>query len=135
VLDVAWALFEVRMHADPTRDPNAVWTELTSRYLRIRPHAEWSWWAMRGQLVDLPGYMMNYAIGAIVVTDLRARMAQLRGPLAADGPGWYRWVSERLYRYGLARPTREVVTEFLGRGPTPDALLADLARARSPDAP
>jgi hypothetical protein len=134
VLDVAWALFEVRMHDDPTRDPNAVWTDLTSRYLRIRPHPEWSWWAMRGQLVDAPGYMMNYAIGAIVVGDLRARVAQLRGPLASDGAGWYRWVAARLYRHGLARPTREVVADFLGRGPTPDALLADLARAMSPPA-
>jgi len=47
VLDVAWALFEARMLRDPTADPDQVWTALTRDYLRIRPHPELSWWAMR----------------------------------------------------------------------------------------
>ena len=34
-----------------------------STYLGIAPHPEWSWWAMRGQLVQEPGYMANYAVG------------------------------------------------------------------------
>jgi len=37
VLDVAWALFEIRMLRHPATDPNALWAEVTSRYRRIRP--------------------------------------------------------------------------------------------------
>ena len=54
-LDAAWALFEMRMLADPDRRPNDAWTEITSRHLGIAPHPEWSWWAIRGQLVQEPG--------------------------------------------------------------------------------
>ncbi|HEY9015994.1 MAG TPA: hypothetical protein VIM84_13145, partial [Gemmatimonadales bacterium] len=80
LLDVAWALFEVRMQQHPDGDPNRVWTGLTRDYLGIRPHPELSWWAMRGQLIDAPGYMMNYAAGAILVAAIRARTAALHGP-------------------------------------------------------
>ena len=48
VLDVAWALLEIRLHADPDRAPNDVWAEITGTYLGIAPHPEWSWWAIRG---------------------------------------------------------------------------------------
>ena len=130
VMDTAWALFEIRMLRDPDQDPNLLWTDLTGRYLRIRPHPELSWWAVRGQLVDLPGYMLNYAAGAILVADLRARIAALRGPFTEGDPGWYPWVSDRIYRFGLERPSRRVIEEFLGRPPSPQALLDDLARAR-----
>ena len=128
VLDIAWALFEVRMHARPDADPNAVWTEITSRYLHVRPHPELSWWAMRGQLLHLPGYMMNYAVGAIVVADLRAAIRDQHGSFTTGDPGWYDWVSDRLYRFGLERPTREVIGRVLGRPVSPRALLDDLAR-------
>jgi hypothetical protein len=37
-------------------------------------------------------------------------------------------VAPRLYRYGLARPAREVIEEFLGGPVSPEALLADLGR-------
>ncbi len=130
VLDVAWALFEIRMFRGPGQSPNAVWADITSRYLGVRPHPEWSWWAMRGQLINSPGYMLNYALGAILVADLRARILEERGRWEAGDPGWYAWVSERLYRFGLERPTAEVVAEFLGRPVSPAALLADLARGR-----
>jgi hypothetical protein len=130
VLDICWALFEVRMHRDPEADPNRVWSELTHEYLRVVPHPEWSWWAMRGQLVDSPGYMMNYALGAVIVADLRARARELRGPLTAAGPTLYPWLSERLYRFGLERSSRQVIEEFLGRPLSPAALLADLGRMR-----
>ncbi len=82
MMDVCWSLFEIRMHEKPGSDPNAVWTQLTSQYLRITPHAELSWWARRGQLVDVPGYMSNYAIGAIVIADIRARVIELHGDFA-----------------------------------------------------
>jgi hypothetical protein len=130
VLDVAWSLFELRMLREPSADPNAVWTGLTSRYLRIRPHPELSWWAMRGQLVDSPGYMMNYAVGAILIAALRARTVERHGPWLLGDPGWYPWVSRMLFRYGLERSTREVVEEFLGGPATPAALLADMGRMK-----
>jgi hypothetical protein len=131
VLDVAWALFEVRMHRAPESDPNQVWTEITREYLHVAPHPELSWWAMRGQLVDAPGYMMNYALGAIIVADLRARARVLRGPFDRPDPGYYPWLSERLYRFGLARTSRAVIEDFLGRALSPDALIADMARAKA----
>ncbi len=128
VMDVAWALFEIRMHRDPAADPNAVWTDITRRYLRIRPHPGLSWWAVRGQLINLPGYMLNYAAGAILVADLRARAKELHGSCTEGDPSWYPWVSERLYRFGLERPSRQVIEDFLGRPVSPSALLEDLAR-------
>jgi hypothetical protein len=130
VLDVAWSLFELRMLRDPSADPNEVWTRLTSEYLRIRPHPELSWWAMRGQLVDAPGYMMNYAVGAMLIAALRARTLERQGPWIQGDKSWYPWVSRARFRYGLERPTREVVEEFLGGPVTPAALLKDMGRMK-----
>jgi len=132
VLDVAWALFERRMLRDPAADPNRVWSDLTSEYLRIRPHPELGWWAMRGQLVDAPGYMMNYAAGALLIAAIRERIRERHGPFVSGDPTWYAWVAPRLYRFGLARSTREVVEDFLGGPVTPGPLLRDLARMRPP---
>lgn len=128
VLDVAWGLFEVRMHRDPATDPNLVWTDLTSQYLHVRPHPELSWWARRGQLVHSPGYMMNYALGAILTADMRARCRELRGPFTHPDPGYYAWLAERLYRFGLEKASGDVLRDFLGRPPSLDALLADMRR-------
>jgi len=128
VLDVCWALFELRMHRFPDADPNLVWSALTAEYLHVRPHPELSWWAMRGQLVDSPGYMMNYALGAILVADLRARLVELRGPLADADDSTYAWLAENLYRFGLERSSERVIADFLGRPPSTAALLADLSR-------
>ena len=132
MMDVCWSLFEIRMHADPKADPNAVWTAITSQYLRIRPHPELSWWARRGQLIDLPGYMSNYAIGAIIIADIRARVIAQHGSFDRGDSSWYGWVSPRLYQYGLARSSKQVIEDFLGRPLSPDALLADLARMNVP---
>ena len=128
VLDVAWALFEMRMQRDPGADPNQVWTTLTRDYLRIRAHPELSWWAMRGQLVDAPGYMMNYAAGSILIAAIRSRTRAVHGPFGTGDSTWYSWVAPRLYRFGLERPTREVIEEFLGGRVSPEALLADMRR-------
>ena len=129
VLDVAWALFERRMLRNPEADPNVVWSDITGRYLRIRSHPELSWWAMRGQLIDAPGYMMNYAVGAMLAAAIRARTRAVRG--SANGTGWYQWIAPRLYRFGLERPTREVLQEFLGGPISPTPLLNDLERMKA----
>ena len=128
LLDMSWALFELRMLRDPSADPNLVWARLTQDYLHIRAHPELAWWAMRGQLVDEPGYMMNYAAGAIVIAAIRERTRARHGDFTRGDPGWYAWVAPRLYRYGLERPTREVVEGFLGGPVSPAALLTDLHR-------
>ncbi|MFL5513506.1 MAG: hypothetical protein ACJ8CN_13870 [Gemmatimonadales bacterium] len=128
LIDVAWALFELRMQRDPSLDPNQVWTTLTRDYLRIQPHPELSWWAMRGQLVDAPGYMMNYAAGAMLIAAIRARTRELHGPFTAGDSSWYGWVAPRLFRFGLERPTREVIEDLLGGPVTPKAILEDMRR-------
>ncbi len=131
VMDIAWALFEVRVHREPQRDPNRVWTEIAHEYFRIEPHPDLAWWAVRGQLVDSPGYMMNYAAGAILNADLRARARALYGPYTEGRADWYRRISASLYRFGLERASVDVIEDFLGRPVSPQALLDDMARAAS----
>jgi Zn-dependent M32 family carboxypeptidase len=128
MLDVAWALFECRLLRHPTTDPNAVWTQITSRYLHIVPHPEISWWAVRVQLVDLPGYMVNYGLGAVVTADIRQRTRSLLGPFDTGNPRWYSWLSAHLLRYGSERDTPTLLRTFLGRPVSPDAVLAQIRR-------
>jgi hypothetical protein len=128
VLDMAWALFERRMLRQPSADPNQIWTDITRDYLRIRPHPELAWWAMRGQLIDAPGYMMNYAVGALLIAAIRARIVEQHGSFATGDSSWYAWVAPRLYRFGLERRTRDVVEGFLGGPVSPAAILTDLGR-------
>jgi hypothetical protein len=125
MLDVAWALFEIRAHRDRASDPSVIWAEITSQYLGIAAHKELPWWAMRGQLIDAPSYMTNYALGAIITEALRARVREVRGADAFETPtpAFYAWLADRLYRYGLARSSREVVLDFLGRPLTPGPFL------------
>ena len=130
VMDVAWALFEIRMLGTPGADPNRVWTEITSRYLHIVPHPEWSWWAVRGQLVDSPGYMVNYGLGAVLTADLREHIRESFGPFDAGNAGWYEWISERLLRKGEEQDTAELLREFLGRPIGPGALLRQIGRIK-----
>lgn len=122
MLDIAWSLFEWRMHERPGADPNRVWTELTAEYLRIRARPEVSWWAVRGQLIDAPGYMLNYAAGAILVADLRAHLLAQQVPAA----NWYARVADGLFRFGLERDSARVLREFLGRPVSPQALLDEI---------
>jgi len=128
-MDIAWALFELRLHREPERDPNELWTEITREYFHIAPHPELSWWAVRGQLVEAPGYMMNYAAGAILAADLRARSRELYGTPADGSPGWYEALAQSLYRFGLEKPSKQVIEDFLGRPVSPQALLDDMSRA------
>jgi len=128
VFDLAWALFEIQVHRNPRADPNALWSDITSQYLGIVPHPEWSWWAIRGQLIDGPGYLVNYALGAFLTADMRARASLRRHALADADTTMYAWLSGELYRFGLERPSREVLEQFLGGPARPDPLLLDLRR-------
>jgi hypothetical protein len=128
MLDICWALLEILLHADPSRRPNDVWAELTSTYLGLVPHPELSWWAMRGQLVQEPGYMLNYAIGPMLAADMRSSIRSVRGDWTHGDHGWYSWISERIYRFGLERSSRDVLSTVLGRAPSTDALIAEIRR-------
>ena len=128
MLDVAWALFECHMLREPAADPNAVWTAITSHYLHIQPHPELAWWAVRVQLVDKPGYMVNYGLGALITADIRQRIVSGLGSFDAGEPRWFGWLSEKLLRSGEEQPTALQLRQFLGRGVTPQALLDDLHR-------
>ena len=130
VLDVAWSLFEVRMFRDPTTDPNALWTEITSRYLHIIPHPEYSWWAMRVQLADLPGYMVNYGFGAILTAEMRQQISRALGPFDTGDRRWYGWLSDHLLRYGSERDTRTLLRDFLGHPVSPQPLLDQMHRLK-----
>jgi hypothetical protein len=129
MLDVAWSLFEIRMLRDPKADPNAVWTDITSRYLGVVPHPEVPWWAMRVQLAGNPGYMVNYGLGAVLTAEMRARTIDVIGPFDAGNASWYPWLSERLLRFGSERDTKLLMQSLLGRAPSPDALIAQVRRA------
>jgi hypothetical protein len=134
MLDVAWALFELRMLRDPTLDPNAVWTEITSRYLNVIPHPELSWWLVRVQLVDSPGYMVNYGLGAVVTADLRQRVASKIGRFDTGNRLWFEWLSKSLLSSGQTHETAKLLRGFLGRPVTPQALLDQIGRLRESSA-
>ena len=86
-------LFEMRMLREPASDPNVVWTDITQTHLGIGHIPSCSWCARsRGN----PGYMLNYAAGAILTADLRARTREAIGAFDAGNPRWYGWLSENL---------------------------------------
>ena len=128
MLDVAWSLFELRMLRDPALDPNAVWTDITHEYLRVVPHPEVPWWAMRVQLAGNPGYMVNYGLGALLTAEMRARTAAEIGPFDTGNPRWYGWLSGQLLRYGSERDTQRLLQDLLGRPLSADALLEQIKR-------
>jgi hypothetical protein len=128
MLDVCWALFELELYREPDRRPNDVWTEVTADGLGIEPHPDWSWWAMRGQLIDSPGYLANYAMSALIAAALRTRLLELRGPWWEGDPGWFGFVADRLFVPGASRPPSELLEAFLGGPLTEEPLLADLHR-------
>jgi hypothetical protein len=131
MLDVAWSLFELRLLRDPTLDPNALWTDITHEYLRVVPHPEVPWWAMRVQLAGNPGYMVNYGLGALLTAEMRARTAAVIGPFDTGNPRWYAWVSGQLLQYGSERDTQRLLQDLLGRPLSPDALLEQIKRCRA----
>jgi hypothetical protein len=50
--------------------------------------------------------------------------------LVDDDLQWYDIASKRLFRFGLERPSGEVIRDVLGRAPDPQALIAEIARMR-----
>ena len=132
MLDVAWALFDLRMLRNPERDPNLVWTDITSKYLHIVPHPELSWWAVRVQLVDSPGYMINYGLGSVITADIRQRTAQALGAFDAGNPRWYPWLAEQLLAGGQTQETSRLLRDFLGRPVSAQALLEQIERLNVP---
>ena len=128
MLDVAWSLFELRLLRDPALDPNAVWTDITHEYLRVVPHPEVPWWAMRVQLAGNPGYMVNYGLGALLTAEMRARTAAVIGPFDTGNPRWYAWLSGQLLQYGSERDTQRLLQDLLGRRLSPAALLEQIKR-------
>ena len=135
LLEAGLTLFEIELHRSPDRRPNDVWAEIVADELGIEPHPEWSWWVMRGQLIDLPGYLANYVLSAITASALRAAIRAERGDWSTGDPGWYRFVSERLLRFGAERPPATLIADLLGGPLTDEPLLADLAGYRSGSAP
>ena len=129
MLDACWTLFELELHRHPDRAPNDAWAEIVERDLGVAGHPEWSWWAGRGQLIDGPGYLANYALGAIMVAAVRARIRELHGDWATGAPAWYGFVSDRLLRFAGARAAGDVLHEFLGGPLTTSAILEDIERA------
>ena len=130
ILDVAWSLFELRMLRDPSTDPNALWTEITSHYLHIVPHPEFSWWALRVQLMDSPGYMVNYGLGAVLTAEMRQHIREALGPFDTGDPRWYGWLGEHLLQYGSEHDTPTLMKDFLRRPVSPQALLDQIRRLR-----
>lgn len=126
MLDIAWGLFELRLAHAPTLDPNAVWTQITRDYLNIVPHPELSWWAVRGQLVESPGYMINYALGSFVTADIRARTAARIGDFDAGNARWYGELSDGLFQFGGALPPADLLRRYLGAEVSPAGLLSDI---------
>jgi hypothetical protein len=59
---------------------------------------------------------------------VRARVLELRGPWFTGDPGWYGFLSERLFAAGASRPPADLLEDFLGGPLTAEPLLADLGR-------
>jgi hypothetical protein len=94
----------------------------------------WSWWAMRGQLIDSPGYIANYALSAIIAAAVRSRILELRGPWWDGDPGWYAFVAEALLTPGASRRPSELLEAFLQARLSAEPLLADLRGSASRNA-
>jgi hypothetical protein len=64
----------------------------------------------------------------MLIAAIRARTRELHGAFTAGDSTWYGWVAPRLFRFGLERPSRQVIEDFLGGPVTPKAILEDMGR-------
>jgi Zn-dependent M32 family carboxypeptidase len=78
--------------------------------------------------MDSPGYMVNYGLGAVITADVRHRIRQSLGPFDSGDPRWHSWISEQLLRVGGEFETSDLLSRFLGRPVSPQALIDDLQR-------
>jgi hypothetical protein len=72
-----------------------------------------------GGLMDTIATLVSVALAAMVAD-----------ALATPSPALYAWLSDRLYRYGLARTSLQVVLDFLGGPLTPDPFLKAISGGR-----
>lgn len=128
LLEACWALFEAELHRSPQRRPNDVWSEIVADGLGVEPHPEWSWWAVRGQLIDGPGYLANYALSALTAAAIRGRLRELRGDWSTGDPGWYPFMAAHLLRFGAERAPADLIAGLLDGPLSAEPLLADLDR-------
>jgi len=68
-------------------------------------------------------------LSALIAAALRARLLELRGPWWDGDPGWFGFVTERLFAPGSSLPPSVLLEDFLGGPLTAAPLLADLRRA------
>ena len=126
MLDVCWALFEIELHRHPGRRPNDVWTEVTTDGLGIVPHPEWSWWAIRGQLIDAA--RLSRQLRPVRDHGCRRPCTGARGPRAlVRGRPWLvrLHVGTVVRGRGIRRPA-DLLHDLLGGPLTAEPLLADL---------
>ena len=83
---------------------------------------------VRVQLVDSPGYMINYGLGSVITADIRKHTMQNIGPVDAGNARWYAWLAEKLLSGGQAQETSQLLRDFLGRPVSPQALLEQIER-------
>ncbi len=86
-------------------------------------------------MIDKPGYMVNYGLGAVITADIRQRITTRLGPFQAGNARWYGWLSEHLLAGGEELETRELLRRFLGRPVSPQALIGELERLKIPQPP
>ena len=97
------------------------------------PHQEWSWWAIRGQLIDLPGYVANCALSTIMAAAVRERLAALRGPWIEGDPAGPIHVRPVVRGGGVTDtggavrclPRRAAHGRTVARRPAPSPVVAD----------
>jgi Zn-dependent M32 family carboxypeptidase len=71
---------------------------------------------------------MNYAAGAMLIAAIRERTREIHRAFTTGDGSWYGWIAPRLFRFGLEKPSREVIEEFLGGPVSPQAILDDMRR-------
>jgi Zn-dependent M32 family carboxypeptidase len=86
------------------------------------------------QLADLPGYMVNYGLGAILTAEMRQHISEGLGAFDTGDSRWYGWLSEHLLRYGSECDTRNLMQNFLGRPVSSQALLDQIHRLKPSNA-
>ena len=89
-----------------------------------------AWWAVRVQLADIPGYMVNYGFRAILTAEMRQHIAEALGPFDTGDARWYGWLSDHLLRYGSQRDTLTLMRDFLGHPVSPQAFLKQIHRLK-----